>query len=401
MARKRMVIGFLVPMIVLFWEASGYAEEVRGVTDDTIKMGLITALTGPVANDMHPVYNSMKTYYKYINDSGGINGRKVKIIAEDDRYVVPAGIAAFKKLVSRDKVLYIQGPSGSSIMVALMRQAEKEKVPIISMTAGDKLVEPYKRYTFSLGSVYSDHQAVVFDYLMNDLKLKNPRIAIVYPDTDYGKLARDGARESAKRHGMKMVTEEVLNMGDVDATSVIMSLMRKKPDYVIHQGITPTCIVFFKDSKKYKFKTNFIGTAAAVSEDAIEWFKRSDMKTYFGNHLVSAWYDDCPGSAKMREITLRYNPGTERQYASLYTRMYTAGWVISNVFFEGLKRAGRNLNAETLADALETFRDVDFGGISPPMTFTSKSHRPHRSSRMYKADVDKEKFIPITEWRQP
>ncbi|RJP54946.1 MAG: ABC transporter substrate-binding protein [Deltaproteobacteria bacterium] len=386
--------------IVLFLSSfSGYAKEVRGVTDDTINMGLMIDLSGAAAN-AYPIYNAIKTYYKYVNDSGGINGRKVKMVVEDDRYLVPAAMAAFKKLVFRDKVLYLQGPSGSSQMVALMGQAEKEKIPIISVTTGDKIVEPFKRYNFTMVSLYSDQQAVVFNYLMNDLKLKDPRIAFVYPDNEYGKTARDAARESAKRYGIKLVTEEVLNVGDVDATSIIMNLKRAKPDYVINQGVMINVVTFFKDSRKYRFKTNYIGCYAACTEEAIKILEGSDI-TYYGNSCYSSWYEDVPGIARMRDITLKYHPGTEKQWIKEYSKMYATGWLLSSIYVEGLKMAGRDLNAETLVDALETFREVDFGGISGPVTYTSKSHNANSYSRMYKADIDKGIFIPLTGWRKP
>jgi branched-chain amino acid transport system substrate-binding protein len=390
----------LVSIMILLGSIPSYAEEVRGVTDDTIKMGVIISLTGPAAGDALPIYNAMKTYYKYVNDSGGINGRKVKIIVEDDRYSVPSAMVAFKKLAFKDKVLFVQGPTGSSQVVALMGQAEKEKIPMISVTLGDKIVEPFKRYNFTIASLYGDQQAVVFDYLMNDLKLKNPRIAFVYPDSEYGKRGLDGARESAKRYGIKMVAEEVLNVADIDATSVIMNLMRAKPDYVIHHGHLLNTTVFFKDSKKYRFKTNYVGVYAACTEDVIPMLRGSEL-TYYGNSCYSSWYADEPGVARMREITLRYHPGTEKQYIKLYPKLYTLGWLISSAYVEGLKRAGRDLDAETLVDALETFREVDFGGISGPVTYTSKSHKANSYSRMYKADIDKEIFIPLTGWRKP
>jgi hypothetical protein len=81
--------------------------------------------------------------------------------------------------------------------------------------------------------------------------------------------------------------------------------------------------------------------------------------------------------------------------------MYATGWLLSSIYVEGLKMAGRDLNAETLVDALETFREVDFGGISGPVTYTSKSHNANSYSRMYKADIDKGIFIPLTGWRKP
>ena len=194
--------------------------------------------------------------------------------------------------------------------------------------------------------------------------------------------------------------EEVLNVGDLDATSVIMNLKRAKPDYIINQGYVVTTVAFFKDSKKYKFKTNYVGTMGACTEVAIEALKQSDI-TYYGNHFYSSWYEDEPGVRKMKKITLKYHPGTEKRYSELYPKFYTMGWHQTNVFVEGLRRAGRNLSAKALVEALETFREVDFGGISGPVTYTSKSHKANSYSRIYKADVDKGIFIPIGGWRKP
>ena len=137
---------------------------------------------------------------------------------------------------------------------------------------------------------------------------------------------------------------------------------------------------------------------AACNEEAIKLLRGTKM-TYYANHCYSSWYEDEPGAAKMRSITLKYHPGAETIYRT--KRLYTVGWFLSCIFTEGLKRAGRNLNAETLIDALETFREVDFGGISGPVTYTSESHKANSCSRMYKADVDKEIFVPLTSWRNP
>ena len=79
------------------------AEEVRGVRDDTIKIGTIMDMTGPAADNLMPYAIGVRNYFKYINDKGGINGRKVKVIVEDDRYTIPMAMAAFKKLVFKDK----------------------------------------------------------------------------------------------------------------------------------------------------------------------------------------------------------------------------------------------------------------------------------------------------------
>ena len=68
---------------------------------------------------------------------------------------------------------------------------------------------------------------------------------------------------------------------------------------------------------------------------------------------------------------------------------------------EGIKRAGKNLNAETFINALETLDNFDTGGLCGNVTYTPTRHKAGRYGKMYKADIEKEKFVPITDWREP
>ena len=107
MNRKVTLLAVVVSVFVLalFSSVASYAEKVRGVTGDTVKIGLIGDMTGPVTAVIVPMANGIKNYFKNINAQGGIHGRKVKVIHEDDRYSIPLTFAAFKKLVYKDKVL--------------------------------------------------------------------------------------------------------------------------------------------------------------------------------------------------------------------------------------------------------------------------------------------------------
>ncbi|MDY7034022.1 MAG: ABC transporter substrate-binding protein, partial [Thermodesulfobacteriota bacterium] len=96
----------------LFIDSDATADKVRGVTDTKVKVGIMGDLTGPVAAIWIPCANALKDYFRHVNDSGGIHGRKVKPIIEDDRYSIPLALSAFKKLVFRDKVLVLMAASG-------------------------------------------------------------------------------------------------------------------------------------------------------------------------------------------------------------------------------------------------------------------------------------------------
>ncbi|MDY7030985.1 MAG: ABC transporter substrate-binding protein, partial [Thermodesulfobacteriota bacterium] len=103
-----LTIGSILFLCMVFlWSADGHCESARGVTDDTIKVGAVIAMTGPGAGTLFPYQEAFKNYFRYVNEQGGIHGRKVKLIVEDDRFTIPASIAAYKKLLYKDSVLAI------------------------------------------------------------------------------------------------------------------------------------------------------------------------------------------------------------------------------------------------------------------------------------------------------
>ena len=120
------VIGF-----ILFLMTSAGAQELRGIKPDTINIGIITDTTGVVADYGRHLLMGVSDYLKHINEKGGIQGRKINLIHEDDQYKIPLAIAAFEKLVTKDEVLAILHCGGTPQTMALLPKIEKEKVPVI------------------------------------------------------------------------------------------------------------------------------------------------------------------------------------------------------------------------------------------------------------------------------
>ena len=158
-----LIAGFLLLFLILSGGDLLYGSEVRGVTKDTIKMGVMLDVTGPAAADMAPILSGIRNCYRYVNEKGGVNGRMIKLLVEDDRYSIPMSLAGFKKLVFKDKVLHIAGPTSSHGTSALLPLFEKEKMPMMAYTASDEITKSYKRYAFTLSSDYEDQTAVTID----------------------------------------------------------------------------------------------------------------------------------------------------------------------------------------------------------------------------------------------
>ena len=97
---------------------------------------------------------------------------------------------------------------------------------------------------------------------------------------------------------------------------------------------------------------------------------------------------------ELRDVTLRYEPRGPKTR----NRYYVQGWVVSLIFAEAMKRAGKNLTPERMVEAMESLRDFDTNGLSGSITYTPTNHKGGESCRLFKADVEKGRMVPISGW---
>ena len=386
----------IVPVFLFLAVVSGYAGEVRGVTDNTIKLGGMGDLTGPVADVWKPVAEGVRTYYRYINDQGGIHGRKIEYILEDDRYSIPMALAAFKKLVFMDKVLSLTpGASGAGHTHALIPLCEKHKVPLSAATNNKDFFLPVRRYIFTTLPFYSDQVKLIFDYLLNDMKIKSPKIALAYPDAASGKDTRDSARDEAKARGIKLLAEVVIPIMAGDCSSQILNLKRVAPDYVIVHGYVASMAAFLRDAKKFGFSPTSFTTQYGCVEDAVK-LAGDAARNMMGVNGFGLWHDDSPAMNKLRKVTLTYHPGSGGRDTN-----YVQGWFMAMMTVEALKNAGRDLNEETMVNGYEKIRGFDTQGICGIVDYGPNDHKAIDYHRVFKADVKTKQLVPVTGWRKP
>ena len=389
------LMAILVPFSFLLGITVGYTEEVRGVTSDTIMYGIVCDMTGPVARQSQEHMLGFKNYLRYINDQSGIYKRKFKVIVEDDHYSIPISIAAFKKLVYKDKVMAVWASIGTQAANALFSNIQKEKMPYSIGSLSDIVTKPYKRYVFGTASSYEDNIKVIYDYIIKDLNAKDPKISVVCSDNEHGKVGLRSARNAAKYHSIKPPGVEILGLMVLDATSQVLNLKRAKPDYIIVHGVVPNTAALLRDARKLGLKNKFFGTYFSCSEEVVRMAKNA-AKNFVGAHCFSSWDDESTGMAKMRKVALQYQP--EKKWRS---REYIHGWVTAITNIEAIKKAGNNLDSESFVDALEMIKDFDTKGLCGPITHNSKNHKPLDSCRLFSADVENGSLIPITDWRKP
>jgi len=384
----------LVSALFLFGVTVPYADETTGLTGETIKVGVTSDVTGPTSQIQTPLHTGIKTYLQHINDQGGIYGRKFKVIIEDGGYSVARDVANFKKLVYKDRIfmLFEIGSTGSG--VALVSQITKEKLPTLMTSTTDFFIRPTRPYHFTEGATYEDEIKVLFNYIVNVLKVKEPRIALVRADTEHGKVGSRTFRKQLEAYGLKPAGEEVIAPGAIEASSQVLTLMRAKATHVILHTTEGNAATFFREAKRFKYSPMSLGTKYACAEDVMR-IVGDAAKNFVATNSFSSWYDDSPGMLKMREISLKYH-GKKGKYM-LY-RHYTQGWCQAILVVEGFKNAGKDLTRSGLVKGMESIKNLDMGGLMANATFSPTKHQGTEYCRIYKADVKNIRFIPFTDY---
>ena len=368
------------------------AAEGRGVSGNIVKIGIIMDQTGPAAEVGIPYARGVKNYFRHINDGGGINGRKIKIILEDDRYTIPMAFAAFKKLVFKDKVLAILFCGGTGQNTALFKQIEDNRIPVITGSWSWTMTDPVKRYIFSPGNDNKDEVKAIMGYIVETLKAKDPRIAVIAPDAEYAKSGFRVAQAKAGELGVKMMGREILPFGAVDATSQMLSLKRKKVTHLISITTVGATVAALRSAKSLNYSPIFFDSFHAFSDEVAKIAGPAAKNTY-GVAAFASWFDDAEGISRLKRISLKYYPDIKPP-----NRYYVKAWITSIIAREGIMRAGNDLTPDTFVDALETIRDLEMKGLTGPISYSSKDHKGNDYVRMYKADPEKGYFVPVTDW---
>ncbi|MDY7034482.1 MAG: ABC transporter substrate-binding protein [Thermodesulfobacteriota bacterium] len=372
-----------------------YGEEVTGVTDNSVKIGLMGALTGIGADSWIPLADGARAFFKMVNDGGGVHGRKIKYILEDDRYTIPLALSCFKKLVYKDRIFALQAASGVGHTAALIPLVEKEKIPLIAATGEKKFFMPTRKYIFSLIPWYEDQAKLIVEYIFSDLRLKRPAFVLLYPDTASGKDTREAVRRLVKEYPVKKYKEIAFSISALDYTSEALVLKRFKPDFIFVHGYVSDTASIVKAANMLKVAAPIMVSQYACVDEVLKIAGKA-AKSLLGINCFGTWADDSPGAEELRKASLAYDPNVNRRSPNFFQ-----GWFLGMIFREGLKNAGRDVNRETFLEGLEAIKDFDTEGICGVITFGPDDHKSIDSHRFYKTDTEKKRFVAIGGWRKP
>ena len=214
--------------------ANGMAQEVPedGVYKDRIDWGILMDLSGPTSASQAPWVKGFQDYMRKVNEAGGINGRKVNVLAEDNRFNAATDKIAYEKLVSQTPVIAISGMGSSASQVALAPTIKAGKVPIVgTYTPTKALSEPVSNMVYNGFCGYKQMAQAGIGFYVDQLKLKAPKVMTVAIETAGGKEYHDFVSEAVAKYG-GTATSVTMKVTAVDVTPQVQEIMAQKPDFI-------------------------------------------------------------------------------------------------------------------------------------------------------------------------
>src|SRR3954469_1982474 len=366
----------------------------EGVTKDAIKYGMIYDQTGPQTVAQTPWAHGFLTQINKANDAGGVSGRKIEILDEDDKGEVPVGIAAYKKFVSQTPVLGISGLNGSSIQEAALKSIEKDNMPLVGpqSTVKGGLV-PLHKSIFYIVPPYSDQADVIVDYMAKRTGKTTPNVAIFRLTASSGIEVGELITKRVQAAGGKIVSDQQMDVTATSADAQAQKIVSAKPDWILVHSAPTQAAALMKSLQKLNAKIPLISTFAAGGPTAYGAVPKEFGDEYQYTAPTTPSDIDVPGTAALVADATKYGYADEAGNSS-----FVIGYISGMTVVEALKKAGADLNRESFIKALEGIKDLDTGGISEPVTYSATDHAGLSATRPYKYDYATKKFSAVGEF---
>ncbi len=365
-----------------------------GVTDTSIKVGTLMPITGAMAPWGIPISKGMAAYLDWINEQGGIYGRKLELIVGDSGYSGPQGSEAARKLVEQDKVFLMYSNLGTEVEAAVAQYLTEKNVPDLYVLTGSSLfVRPVVKNRFSSMVNYTTEGKIFAQYIFENYDGK--KLGILAQNDDYGKEGEAGTKQGLEDLGANMeVTTEYYDAAQTDVTAQMQRLKVDNVDVIMFWGGVPQAANMMKVARQtLSWDVPMIVNEACAAEitATLAGFENIEgvVSTTVG---IQAWQTDVPAIQTIKDEMASAAPELAFDNYSL------VGWNLSASMVGLLKQAGPDLTREGFIAASEGVCNYLTELALIPSSTSPTDHEFTEAEIFVKATVDRSVNPPVFHW---
>jgi len=335
--------------------ASGVHAE-TGVTDGTVRVGESAVFSGPVADTGNHYRAGIALYFDEANRAGGVNGRKLELIALDDGYDAKRTAENTRTLIDEKKVFALIGYTATANLIAAMPIAEAAKVPMFAPLVGTtSFRQKHNRYLFHVRASYENELSRIVQQIA---VTGNDNVAVVFQDSAFGKSNRDTLLALLQAQKLKLAQALPMAISAASAADIAGQVAQAKAGAVIMIMAGKMSEVLIRDLKA----AGIGSTIYTISVGVVDARAASANLKGALRGVVTASVVPSPRLSRY-EIVKAYRTALTAAGAQADNYTVLEGYIAAKVFTEGLRRAGRNPTREGFITAIEGLGKLDLGGF--------------------------------------
>ena len=364
------------------------ATVTRGVGDTAITIGTMTDLSGVTAVQGVNNANAMRLVFDETNARGGIHGRSIHWIVEDNEYIVPKAVQAMNKLLNRDDIFFAIGNGGTPHNDAVMPAMFAKNVPnVFPLTCARSMYQPFNRLKYGQFASYYDQMRAGVKYFAEQRGKKT--VGSMYQDTDFGRDVHAGVVDQLKAMGMTLAAETAHAPTDTDFNAAIARQHDAGCDLVCMGTIVKDTTIILQTARKIGWKPDFCGQFASYSTAVAEASGEPAEGFYSMAPAIYRYPDDPDPAVRRFNATYRKTFGIDANYLG------EAGYTCATFVMAALEKAGRDLTLDSFTNAMESMHDWHDIFNGPPLSLSATNH--HASSQSFLSVVKNRRWTPVVE----
>jgi len=351
---KRKVSLMLVVLLaasIFLVGCGGSVETAQGVTEKSVKVGNSIATSGPLAPVGVPFKAGIEAYFKMVNEAGGVNGRTIEYVHQDDEFNPEKGKAALDRMINDEKVFALVGHFGTPIVGATLNDIKEAGIPAVYFATGTGILYNENavgqdRVAYPVQPVYPMEGRIMAAWAKGEFN--GSKLGVIYTNDDAGKDLLKGIKQEAENMGGLTVIEQQVPPGAENVSAAVTKLKDENVDVVIIAAIQGTFPQIAKELAKQGMDKPAITTYVNADQRMTEAVK-ADVAGKFDIY-ANSWVDMTKAAVNDYRKWIK-----ETSNEDLSSNAYAmTGWIAAHFFVEGLKRVEGELTWESYMDALES-----------------------------------------------
>lgn len=368
---------------IALWAAAIAMTTLPASGQELVKVGMSGPFSGGLSLLGQNVRDGVEVAFAEINDAGGVNGRKLQLIAEDDGYEPMRTIAAARKLVEQDKVAALLAVTGTAPSAALLPFVTESRTPLLFPYAfAHALTAPLNRDVFTTLPEVRVQMKVLASYILKELK--QTKVAAIYQNDDFGQDAVAGLEESFGREKVALV-KLPFDRGTTNFSGVVAQAKEAGVEHVVFLGIPKDAALVMREAHNLGWKPQFSGHNALGDPQTFQ-LAGPLVEGAIAVAVMEPLDSDKPAVKAFIAAQQRYKPNTKPTTYSMH------GYQSGKLFAEILKRTGGKTDEASIVGALEGLKSYDTG-LMAPLSFSPDQHAGALAGAIMRAEGGKWKII--------